>query len=156
MAQVPQIASNPSDRTWTSPRSKDARRAVVLGRVAPPWRAACRQLGTQQWPRPLTDDEVLTCCLSAEGVSVSVWGRSVSLGLLCLRLPCQGKTPRSTHTLLLVTAALHAQPSPSSFNKRLYLPLLFPSGLQQLISVPLTVANCVIIRYVNPMCQRAT
>lgn len=47
-------------------------------------------------------------------------------------------------------------PHPSSFNKRLYLPLPLPSGLQQLISEPLTAAHCAIIRYVNPMCQQAT
>lgn len=105
-------------------------------------------------PRPLTGDGVLTCCLSAEGVSSSARGRSPQGCSACV-CPAKAKSPRAL-TLLLVTAALHPQPSPSSFNKRLYLPLPLPSGLQQLISVPLTAAHCVIIRYVNPMCQPAT
>lgn len=59
-------------------------------------------------PTPLGDDGVLTCCLYAEGVSCSAWGRSPPR----LHLPCQGKIHRSAHTLLLVTAALRTQPSP--------------------------------------------
>lgn len=65
-------------------------------------------------PTPLRDDGVLTCCLYAEGVSCSTWGRSPPR----LHLPCQGKIHRSAHTLLVVTAALHAQPSPSFLQQK--------------------------------------
>lgn len=43
-----------------------------------------------------------------------------------------------------------------SLNKRQYLPLLLPSGHQQLISVHWTAEHCVITLHVNPMCQWAT
>lgn len=93
---------------WVNPRNKGARRGVVLGYVAPSWRAVWGDLETPQQP-PIPWQ--MMGCSGADSLQ-KVWALHLRAGLpesaLCLCLPCQDKIPRSGHTLLLLTAALQS------------------------------------------------
>lgn len=155
-AWVTQIASFPSEPVRVRKRQEQGRwRAQPHGREG--WCWALRHHGWlgQSHCHPYLDRwgtaHVLPPCRRYERFGPE----QVSTGT-CRHLPCQEEIPGSAHALLLVTAALQAQPSPSLGNKRQYLPLPLPSGPQQLISAPRAAAHCVITLYVNPMCQWAT
>lgn len=74
--------------------------------------------------------------------------------LLCLSALPRQKPQEWSHSPPAY-CSFAVSPLPLLSTKGCIYPYPLPSGLRQLISVPQTATHCVIIRYVNPMCQRS-
>lgn len=87
-----------------------------------------------------------------------VWALQLRTGLPEATLPVSAlprQNPQEWSHSPPAYCSFAVSPLPLPSTKGCIYPYPLPSGLQQLISVPQTATHCVIIRYVNPMCQRA-
>lgn len=87
-----------------------------------------------------------------------VWALQLRTGLPEAALPVSAllrQNPQEWSHSPPAYCSFAVSPLPLPSTKGCIYPYPLPSGLQQLISVPQTATHCVIIRYVNPMCQRA-